>query len=507
MSDFFNKMEATLNNVGYTENGAQVYKSTKNSLVDLNYFSSSFRALGEDFILNYWKSAWRDDALLATKWLFFARDVRAGMGERRAFRIIMKHIANEFPHIAAAYLEQIPFYGRWDDLVDLIDTPVVNQVIAVIKKQLKDDLLNAEHPETHCKVSLLAKWLPSTNASEKSAREAYVIRKGLFMSEKAYRKTLSKLRKILNVIEVKMSANDWSHIDYEAVPSIANVRYTKCFLKHDEERRRQYLSALERGEAKINASVTFPHMIISQLRNDPYSNNAAAYEGMWKALPNLCPDGISNTLVVCDGSGSMMTQVPGSASRAMDVSYALSIYFSEKLTGAFKDKFITFSSCPQLIDLSRATSLRQKYEILHRYNDCSNTNLEAVFNLVLTTAIENHLTQDELPQQLLIVSDGEFDSMVDNTSVNMFTAIAEKFRRHGYQLPRLVFWNVMNRSMTIPVTENENGVALVSGFSPNIIKMILSQKTDPFDVLLEQLNSERYAKIEEIWDTITAVPG
>lgn len=495
MANFMNMMANNLN-TGYTENGAKVYKSTNNALVDINYFLSSLRTNPEVNIIGYWTKAFYENKELALRWLFFARDAREGVGERHVFRVIMRWLAKNETEIARRLISIIPFFGRWDDICCLLRTPVEADVIAMIKNQLQADLDIVEGREEGDSISLMAKWLPSINASGDTAKDGTIVRKGLGMSEKTYRKTLAKLRKYLDVVEVKMSAREWGDIKYESVPSIANIRYTNAFKNHDEERRTKYLEELKAGKTKINASVAFPHEIISQMRHYGCANDAT-FEEMWKALPNRCKDGMSDTLVVCDGSGSMTCHTMEGSCVPLDVAYAMSIYFSEKMSGQFHDKFITFSANPQIVDLSRASSLREKINILQSHEDCTITDLYKVFKLVLDTAIENHLSQEELPGRILIITDGEFDGMCMRTDEYLFKTIGDTFNRNGYKLPKLIFWNVANRSMTIPVKENANGVALVSGFSPNIANMIMSEKTDPAEILIDQIMDIRYAVVSQ----------
>ena len=366
-------------------------------------------------------------------------------------------------------------------------------------------------------ISLLAKWMPSINASSATTkRYGKQLCKSLGWTEREYRKVLSMFRKYLDVVEVKMSAKEWSEINYEAVPSRANIVYNGAFLRNDEVRRREYLGKLEKGEAKINASVLYPHDIVHKYMRGGYGRHLepkdAALEAMWKALPDTIK-GCGNTMVVADGSGSMTTTVGGNTGvTALEVANALAIYFAEHSSGEFKDKYITFSENPQFVDLSNCTSLRDKLHQASLYNEVANTNIEKVFNLILTTAIQNRMRQEDIPKNILIISDMEFDGCATCNTVTrdswgyiryaqpdarLFDVVRKRFEDAGYQLPRLVFWNVNSRTGTIPVKENDLGVALVSGFSTNIAKMVMSGKTDPYECLIETLNSERYSPIEK----------
>lgn len=350
-------------------------------------------------------------------------------------------------------------------------------------------------------ISLLGKWLCSENCSSKQNRQyAKILREGFGLSPKEYRQSLSALRKYLDVVERKMCANEWDEIDYSAVPSKANLIYKNAFMEHDALRRQEYLDKLQKGEVKINSSVAFPHDIVSKYskRHNEFwrlvvDKEDATLEEMWKALPDLV-QGCGNTIVVADSSGSMRCKVnPKSQDTALDVANALAIYFAERSSGEFKDKYITFSERPQLVDLSKGETLKDKLNIAYAYDEVADTNIEATFDLILQTAINSNATQDEIPANVLIISDMEFNmATCGRPDEALFQTIEAKFAAAGYKMPRLVFWNVNSRTNTIPVKENELGVALVSGFSVNVIKMVMSGKLDPYEVLVEQLMSPRY---------------
>ena len=501
---FMNAMKSTLNNefnVSVTENGAVGYRTTGKELLDLNFAVASLRKMSDAEVANRFKKAFCEDQVLAMKWLFYARDVRGGLGERRLFRVVLKDLVKSNPEMVVPVINLIPEYGRYDDLWCLLDNKETAGIICkLVDEQLSEDLKNMKAKKP---ISLLAKWLPSINASSaETKRYGKQICKAIGATEREYRKALTMFRKYLDVVEIKMSAKNWSEIKYEAVPSRANLVYNNAFLKNDEERRRDYLSKLEKGETKINASTLFPHDIVHKYCNGwRLGKKDAAIEALWKALPDTVK-GCENTIVVADGSGSMTTTVDNSSRvTALEVANALAIYFAEHSSGEFKDKYITFSERPQLIDFSNAASLHDKIQIALSHNEVANTNIEKVFDLILTTAVKNKMHQEDIPKNILIISDMEFDSATysyrgGKVSQRLFDVIAQKYADAGYCMPRLCFWNVNSRTGTIPVKENDLGVALVSGFSVNVVKMVMSGKTDPFECLLETLNSERYAPVE-----------
>ena len=521
MSDFMSSLKNTadlaLPNESVTENGAIGYKTTGKALVDLNFMLSSVRNMKEDEIWGRFLPAYNENPALAIVWMFFARDILGGCGERRTFRVIFRRFCCENPDLAVKLLPLIPEYGRWDDVIEVFcgDVPckVREEAFYVIWKQLDSDLDNARAGKP---ISLLTKWLPSlTTSSKETRRKAERLRVALGYTPRQYRKALSHLRMYLDVVERKMSAGVWSDIRYESVPSRAAMNYRGAFAHHDGERYNQYLENVRSGDAKIHSGTLFPYDIVHAYMNgDVWSYEATnpydeTLELQWKNLPNGVADN-GSTLVVVDGSGSMCTLVGNTGVTCHDVARSLGIYFAERLTGPYHNAFITFSSRPQVIRFSDDLSLRSKLDLIRQYNDCSNTDIEAVFNLILDTAVSNHLKQDELPANILIVSDGEFDQMTYRggwgwqgmgsgaVDAKLFDQIAERFSVRGYKLPRLVFWNVCSRTGTIPVKENELGVALVSGFSPNIADMVLSGELDPWKLLVDKLTSERYEPVRRI---------
>ena len=520
--EFMNAIKNTLENemnVSITENGAVGYRTSGKELLDLNFAVASFRKMSDEDVAKRFRKAFCEDKILAVKWLFFARDARQGLGERRLFRVILSDLVQSNPEMVIPLINLIPEYGRYDDLWCLLDNEQSAKIVyRIVDAQLREDYLNAVAGKP---ISLLAKWMPSINASSAKTKEyGKKLCKALHMTERDYRQRLSKLRKHLDVVEVKMSGKKWSEIKYEAVTSRANLIYNGAFLRNDEERRRDYLGKLEKGETKINASTLFPHDIIHKYTNGGYWNvkaKDATIEALWKALPDTV-NGCGNTIVVADGSGSMTCTVDNSSKvSALDVANALAIYFAEHSSGQFKDKYITFSETPQIVDFSKCDSLHAKLQTALAHNEVANTNIEAVFDLILTSAVRNRMSQEDLPANILIISDMEFDGCAVGGRIassrrdywgrtyyeyadldqRLFDTIAKKYTNAGYKMPRLVFWNVNSRTGTIPVKENELGVALVSGFSVNVAKMVMSGKTDPFECLLETLNSERYAPVEE----------
>lgn len=487
-------------NYSLTENGAVGYKSSKSALVDINYKVASLRNSDEDEIVALFDEAFKENKEYALKWLFFARDIREGLGERRLFRICYKRLFELDDVLFRQNLHNIAEYGRWDDLVSLIGISycIDKRIASMILEQLAQDIIDCDNDKP---ISLLAKWLPSENASSKKTKALarYVI-KLLRMSPRQYRLMLSKLRAHLNVVETQMCRNEWSEIDYERVPSLANLKYKDAFMKHDIERRLDYLSSVAKGESKFNMKVATPVDVVAKYRASRWNigDFDPALELAWKNLKDVL---VEDTLVVADGSGSMLTEVSGNTS-ALDVANALAIYTSEHNSGVYKNKYITFSSKPQFVDFSDANSLHEKLQVAKKHSEVSNTNIEAVFNLILQTAVKNNIPQNQMIKNILIISDMEFDAAQkmwrnDDPVLTqpLFDLIKRRYSDAGYALPKLIFWNVNSRTQTIPLVENELGVALVSGFSQNVLKMVMTNNLNPYDILIETITSPRYDAI------------
>lgn len=498
-----------------TENGALGYSTTGQTLVDLNFkVPACHNNVGVDDLMKFDDSL-KTDFIDTVKWMFFVRDIREGLGERDSFVKLFLEFWKQYPTDALLVLHLVPEYGRWKDLFDMLpfiddECSLANGIYNTVIDQLKQDILDKVEGKP---ISLLAKWMPSINSSAKTRKIAARMCRRMGITFADYRKTLSELRKYLDVTEVKTCANEWGSIDYNKVSSNANARYTDAFYRHDQERRVQYLQDLYNPDKKektvMHAQNLYPYEVYAKYSR-VYSNKVdPGVEALWDNLKDIETTG--KCIVVCDGSGSMCCSVYNSSVEAIDVSRALSVYFSERCDGEYKDKVIEFSSNPHYIDLSNCSSLWEKVREMDKYHDCSNTNIERVFDLLLKTAVDNKLPQTELPDSVLIVSDMEFDcaceysrfdyDCYDHAGImtyykSLFETIDDKWKSYGYTMPKLIFWNVNSRTNTIPVTQNEAGVILVSGFSVNNAKIILSGETDPYKALKKTLDSERYCKIE-----------
>lgn len=497
----------------YTENGAVAYKTSGKELLDFNFSITSMRNWTWQDIEKAFDKVFYENPKVAILYWFYGMDCLEGLGERNITKGIMHWLVNNHPEIIEKVYKYIPEYNRWDTLILLAD-PNFNgneklreQVVSYIEVQFVNDLKNAY--SNNNSISLLAKWMPSENASSKETkRMALQLMQDLRTSPKYYRKALSLLRSKLNVVERDMSSNKWNNIAYEHVPSKANLNYYKAFMRHDTERRGEYLNSLVKNESKINSKVLAPYEICHRYGYYGYGINPydEALEQMWKALPQYQ---LGNVLVVRDGSGSMTDRITNTVT-CLDVATSLAIYAAEHNSKDWKDKFITFSSNPKFVDMSQCNSLRDKILLCTNYNECSNTDIYKTMKLILKTATDNGYKQEEMPKSILIISDMQFDAYeipywtlrgtYEHGSFNydktLFESIKTEYMAAGYKLPKIIFWNVDSRgNKTIPMQENELGMSLVSGFSANIFKMVLNGELDPYKELLSILYSKRYEKI------------
>jgi hypothetical protein len=481
MTTFLNALENEFNTTT-TANGAKAYKSTGSKNLDLFGKIAACRNNVSE-ATRLFNLAYAEDPQTATRILFWARDIRGGQGERKIFREVFKELVRNDAAIGAKLVSLIPQYGRWDDLVVLEGTLVWNVALEAIKAQLNADL----NTEVGNSVSLLAKWLPSINASSKeSKRIGRKIAEAMGWNERQYRKALTALRTQINIVEQPMCAREWGAIDYSKLPSRAGFMYRKAFAKQDTDRYQSYLNAVQKGEAKINTGTIYPYEIVDKYlyrgeRSDQTLNL------MWEALPNYMEGKQFNGLVVADVSGSML-------GTPMSVSISLAMYIAERNTGIWKDKFLTFSATPELQTVTGST-LSQRIKNLHSAAWGTNTNLQAVFNLVLNTASKNRVPEGEMPRKLIIVSDMQFDSCCHGASVTNFEAIRIKYAQAGYSMPELVFWNVDDGG-NVPMKMHDTGTCLVSGCSPSILKAVLTDGvTTPVGVMRDAVYTERYDSV------------
>ena len=449
-----------------TENGMPTNSTSSNFVLDYFFQMGGWSHFTDErTMLNSFIKAFSDDRVLATKALFYNRDIRGGQGQRRTFRVIFKWLCNNYPTIALNNIDNVPFYGRWDDVLEALDTPIEGYALELIMGAL----LSGD--------KLCAKWMPREGKSKSKIAKALFSRLGL--SPRKYRKLLAGNTE---VVETIMCSNEWGTVNYNSVPSVAINKYRTAFYKHDGDRFKSWIDSLEKPESgnKIHADAIYPHDIVKRI-----GRSNELLEAQWKALPNYMPEG-KRILPVCDVSGSM-------SGEPMEVCLSLGIYLSERNTGPFKDGFITFSSRPELQILKG--NLAQRINQLRKAHWEMNTNLEAVFQLILGKAVSQSLPESDMPTDILILSDMQFDQATRSGSSSAITMIRNKYRQAGYTCPNVIFWN-LRTSSGLPVKMDENGTALVSGFSPSIMKSLLGGELTPINMMLKVLNSDRYSRVK-----------
>ena len=414
------------------------------------------------------------------------------------FRTVLRHLAVYAPASVVRNLPYVAEYGRWDDMLVLLDTPCRDEALAVLRRQFDEDMAALK---SGGEVSLLGKWLPSVNASNgNTVRQAKRIARAFGLTDAAYRKALSALRAQIRIIENSLRQRDYT-FDYAKQPSKAMFKYRRAFLRNDGERYLDFMGKVDRGEAKLHADTLLPYELVEPVlftggwwQDHCYMKPLSAEEkqvlnATWAAMPDFTSG--ENALAVVDTSGSMYCQTdPMPASVAM----SLGLYFGERNTGVFHNHFIEFSHTPQLIEIKGET-FADRLAYIASFNEVANTDLQKVFELILDTAVKNSVPQEELPARLYLISDMEFDACTYGAGLTNFQYAQKLFESHGYQLPQVIFWNVASRRRQQPVTVNDRGVALISGCSPRIFSMVTEGELDPVGFMMSVVGAERYAVI------------
>lgn len=463
-----------------TENGAVALNTTSDARLDLFGTIGSLREADENRITTLFAEAYAQDKLFATKIVFYARDIRGGLGERKTFRTILRYMANKHPEALRPNLDLVGAFGRYDDLYELIGTPLEDDMWAAMKKQFEEDLKNLNSGNA---ISLLAKWIKTADASSPATRKL-----GILTAQKLgypvynFKRIVRNMRKQIGVVESLMSAGRWDEIKYPEVPSRAMMVYRKAFMKHDEQRFSEFINKAEKGEVKINATTLFPYDIVEKILYGRESSKVL--EAQWKALPDYVEKG-TNALVMADVSMSM-------DGRPMATSIGLAIYFAERNAGAYHNLFMTFSDEPTIMNIKGET-LEQKIDSMKRIGYISNsTNLKAAFDRVLEIAGDNHIPQDEMPKAIVVISDMEIDRC-GNREWSFYDKMAAKFAKHGYVIPNIIFWNVNSRHDVFHADSSRKGVQLASGQSVTVFKQILQNLGyNPVEAMENTINSERY---------------
>ena len=506
MSVLLNALKDNTNFI-YTENGALTHKTTKSDLLDMFAMGGAYRKRSDEDVILLFKKAYEENPVYALKCLFYLRDIRGGQGERRFFRVCIKWLANNNIDAMRRNLQYVPMFGRYDDLYEFVDTKLENDAFRLMKRQLALDV--------ECKTpSLLAKWLKSENTSSQESRElGNKTRMAFGMTHKQYRKTLSILRERINIVERLMSENRWDEIEFDKIPSRAGMIYKNAFARRDIIKAK-YAAFAKDENTKVNASVLYPYECVAEaykaIRNGWYGyklpdaddTNRLMINKYWDNLTDYFNGASFNGLAMVDTSGSMTGT---EASAPINVATSLGIYCAEKAKGPFAGHYISFSSCPQLIAVEGVDFVDKCYRII-KTDLCENTNIERAFDMLLNTAIQHKMSQADLPENIIVLSDMEFDTARgqhsyygyknnDNIEQNtLMENISNKWEANGYHCPNLIFWNVDARHNNIPM-KVQNGITFVSGFSPTLFEQIMSGKT-AIDLMYEVLNQDRYSCIK-----------
>lgn len=497
MENNFLKSLKNVSNETKTDNGAFALKSTNNELVDLFASIGAMRNKTDIEIMSSFITSLAVEPLLTMKTLFYARNIRGGLGERKTFRTIIRYLADTRPELIQKNIKLIPEFGRWDDLYSLVGTKCEYTAFELMHKQFINDL-NAIKEGKLEKVSLLGKWLKSTNTSSKESRKLGKLTAKWFATnpiksdlynEIQYRKNLSALRNAIKIVERKMSANEWDKIEYDKLPSKAAQNYSEAFLRHDKERYEQYKTDLMNGITTINASALYPYDISKFYIGYNYDKkDDSIHEAQWKALPNYITRN-KDFLIMADTSGSMCG-IP------MQTSVGLAVYFAERNKGFYHNKFMTFSANPELISLNDNMNLREKFTTVLSANWGMNTNLEAAFNMVLSAAVRGKLKQEELPEALVVITDMQIDEGSRNDTTFTDT-MKEKFKNAGYEMPILVWWNVNASHFVVHSDWNDESVRFVSGHSPVVFKGLCENLGyNAMELILSVLNNKIYDRVK-----------
>lgn len=466
----------------YTENGAITHSTSNSKLVDMFFMLPVSSQREESEIERIFEEAYYEDPIYALKCLFWTRDSRGGAGMRHVFRVCFRWLYHNMDQYEfEKLLRFVPEYGRWDDLWKCF-TDKWEEIPRVIIDFVNSELFSGRD-------ALLAKWLPRKGTIAKQFYKHILWKTTEFSHGKGWRKQLVKLTR---VVEQQMSKNEWSEINYKSVPSVANKKYSKAFLRNDEKRRTEFIDSVSAGHTTMNVKWLFPHDIVRGIRGTN-GTERDMWEAIWKTYPKFPVSG--SVLPVVDTSFSMtFNPIPKSRVTALDISVALWLYISENNNGIFKDSFITFSGNPQLHTATGSLQARVK-QVDNSMENCS-TNLQGVFETLLAVAKEKNLAEKDMPKTLIILSDMEFNSVTAH-GVKVFnhSAIKEKYEAAGYEMPLLVYWNLRSSHDNVPIQKGEYGL-LVSWYSVAILKGLLNGITDPVAMVKSVLDSERYSRIK-----------
>ena len=379
-------------------------------------------------------------------------------------------------------MDLVPLFNRYDSLFVLVGTRCEKAMWDFIVNTMTQDMENFKKKKPY---SLLAKWMPSENTSSQKTRIlAKKARMVLRLSSKEYRKVLTALRKGLNIVESKMSANEWNKVIYNTVPSYAMLRYRNAFKMHDYERFQKYLDSVKAGRVKINSSTLYPYDLVHKYNMSEYPQEDSVVEEQWKALPNYI-EGENNILIMADVSGSMYW-------RPLETSIGLAIYFAQRNKGAYSGLYMTFTDKPHFISIGKNDSLYDAVIKVKNTDIGYSTNLEAAFKYILNFAISNRVAPYEMPSALVVISDMEIDRYLSTHNFDFLQMMEKMFNSYGYNLPKIILWNVEARNDTF-LTQDKN-VIKVSGQSTSVFKRLIDRlnNINDYEMMLRTLNDKMY---------------
>ena len=496
MNTFMNGLENAYN-LTRTSNGALAHKSTRSMVYDMFALGGAYRSRTVEDCILLFKNALEENESLAMKCLFYLRDCRGGQGERRFFRVCFKWLANsEYSDAALRNLDNVSDFGRWDDLIyTCVGTKLEKDALTIIKRQLYLDL--------QCKTpSLLAKWLPSENASSKETiKMGNIIREHLGISHKEYRKILSLLRARINIVERLMSANRWDEIEFDKIPSKAGLIYKNAFARRDIIAKK-YEAFAKSEKTTVNAKTLFPYDVVAKAvgTNCGWSYNfpklsdtdRAMIEKYWENLPDYLNGQPCKMMCVVDTSGSM---TGSTADAPLNVAISLGMYCAERIGGPFKNHYISFSRDPKLVKI-QGVDFVDKVRRIYADNLCENTNLTKTFDMLLDIASNPSVKEEDIPETIVVISDMQIDcnSYWDaKTTETEMERVRRKWEAKGLKCPKLVYWNVHASKNTI--LDSGKDVTFVSGCSPVIFEQVLTGVTG-YQLMLDKLMSNRYETVK-----------
>lgn len=485
MNAFVNSMNREVNST-VTEKGHYALSTTGSYLLDLYGIAGGMRERPAEDITSLFEAGFREDPRLAMKLMFYIRDVRGGVGERRTGKLLMTYVANKYPDIMIQVIPCIPFYGRWDDLYSLVGTPVQEAAIELIKLTLLDDKKNKDEGKS---ISLCAKWAKSINSRrDNDKRLAKLTAEAMGLKPGDYRRLLSELRAYLDVVEVKMSSKKFDKINYSAVPSRAMMKYRKAFIKWDERRFDEFIDAVNEGKTTINTGAITPFDIVSNLScTDEDSSEFKLLETQWTNLPNYVETG-ENILVMADTSGSMY-------GRPLEVALGLALYFAERNHGAFQNYMMTFASNPKFHRIDPTKNLKERWDAIPEIID--STNFYRAYEAILEVGKRDNVPNEDMPKYLLVISDMEFDcSVCGPTMETTYEEMKRRFKEEGYDLPGIIFWDVAARSNHFQASTDNANCQLASGESIAVFKSVIEAlNMTPYEAMIKTLTGERYEMV------------